>query len=98
VSPPTKESLALAHIFNVAFDAPEVDNAGMKWLSSEREHDQRTDREELFAAFARVMQRCGDKAGSSPSDIARTIIARDILIRPGFDGGSLGLVSHAALG
>jgi DNA-binding transcriptional ArsR family regulator len=78
VRPATDDLIRLAHIFNVAFDAPEVDDAGMKWFSSAR--DQREDRAELFAAFSCVMQRYGDRTRSSPRDIARTIIARGIRV------------------
>jgi DNA-binding transcriptional ArsR family regulator len=74
VHPATENSIGLAHIFNVAFDAPDVDHAGMKWFSSA----QRKDREELFATFERVIRRFGDKLRSSPSDIAGTIIAGDV--------------------
>lgn len=80
VRPATEDSIRLAHIFNVAFDAPEVDEHGMKWFSSRQGHDRCEDREELFTAFLLAMRRHGDTARSHPSDIARAIISEDIRV------------------
>ena len=80
VRPATKDSIRLAHIFNVAFDAPEVDEAGMKWFSSRKGHHRSEDRDELFAAFLLAMRRHGDKARSHPSDIAHVIISENVRV------------------
>ncbi len=80
VRPATEDSIRLAHIFNVTFDAPDVDEHGMKWFPSRRGRDRGEDRDDLFATFLLAMQRHGDGAGSDPSDIARVIIAEEIRI------------------